>query len=130
MGVLEMVHNFNPYANYAKRSKYGNRKTVVGKVLFDSQKEASRACELAMLEKSGIIKNLKRQVKFELIPSQKDENGKVLFRPVVYIADFTYTDCKTGEFICEDVKGMIVNEFRLKQKMMYYFHHIKVRVVK
>lgn len=124
------MYNFNPYANFTKRSKYGNKKTVLGNVVYDSQKEANRAFELALLEKSGIIKDLKRQVRFELIPSQKDENGKVLFRPVVYIADFTYTDCKTGEFICEDVKGMIVNEFRLKQKMMYYFHHIKVRVVK
>jgi hypothetical protein len=118
---------FNPYQ---KRNKYGNKKTYINDVKFDSKKEAERALELAMLEKAGVIKNLKRQVRFELIPSQKDENGKVLFRPVVYIADFTYTDCKTGEFICEDVKGMIVNEFRLKQKMMYYFHHIKVRVVK
>jgi hypothetical protein len=123
------MYIFNPYANLNKRSKYGNKKTVLGNVVYDSQKEANRAFELAMLEKAGIIKDLKRQVRFELIPSQKNENGKVLFRPVVYIADFTYTDCKTGEKIIEDVKGFATSDFKLKQKMMYYFYHIKIRII-
>ena len=117
---------FNPYA---RQNKYHNVKTYVGKIKFDSEKEANRYLELCMLEKSGIIKNLERQKRFEIVPTQKDENGKVLYRAITYTADFTYTDCKTGEFICEDAKGMILPEFKLKQKMMYYFFHIKVRII-
>lgn len=111
------------------KSKYNNEKTIVDNIRFDSKKESLRWLELKLLEKDGVIKNLERQKRFELIPTQKDENGKVLYRAITYIADFTYTDCKTGEFICEDAKGMILPEFKLKQKMMYYFYHIKVRII-
>ena len=36
--------------------KYGNRKTVVDDIKFDSKAEARRYKELKLLEKSGIIK--------------------------------------------------------------------------
>jgi hypothetical protein len=124
-----MMFNINPYAKFTKRSKYGNKKTVLGNVVYDSQKEANRAFELGLLLKAGEIKDLERQKRFELIPSQKDERGKVLFRPVVYIADFTYTVCNTGEKVVEDVKGFATSDFKLKQKMMYYFYHIKIRII-
>lgn len=116
-------------SDYSVRAKYNNKKTKSDGIVFDSKKENEKYHELKMLEKSGKIKNLERQKRFELIPTQKDENGKVLYRAITYIADFTYTDCKTGELICEDVKGMVLPEFKLKQKMMYYFYHIKVRII-
>ena len=53
------------------RNKYGNKKTVVDGITFDSRKEAKRYQELKLLEKAGEIKDLRRQVKYELIPSQK-----------------------------------------------------------
>ena len=111
------------------KSKYNNEKTIVDNIRFDSKKESLRWLELKLLEKNGVIKNLERQKRFELIPRQEDENGKVLFRPVVYKADFTYTDCKTREKIIEDVKGFATSDFKLKQKMMYYFYHIKIRII-
>ena len=61
-------------------SKYNSKKTVVDGQKFDSKKEANRYQELVLLEKAGVIKNLSRQVKFVLIPSQRDENGKVIER--------------------------------------------------
>lgn len=54
-------------------SKYNSKKTVVDGQKFDSKKEARRYQELLLLEKAGAIKNLSRQVKFVLIPSQRDE---------------------------------------------------------
>ena len=116
-------------ADKKAKSKYNNKKTVVNGITFDSSKECKRFLELSLLQNNGVIKNLERQKRFELIPCQKDDSGKVLYMGIVYIADFTYTDCKTGELICEDVKGMVLPEFKMKQKMMYYFHHIKVRTV-
>ena len=44
------------------RNKYGNKKTVVDGITFDSRKEAKRYQELKLLEKAGEIKDLRRQV--------------------------------------------------------------------
>ena len=40
----KMDYNFNPYA---KRLKYGNQKTVINGIVFDSKKESERYLELA-----------------------------------------------------------------------------------
>ena len=71
-------------------SKYNSKKTVVDGQTFDSKKEARRYQELLLLEKAGEIQNLSRQVKFVLIPSQRDENGKVIERECSYKADVLY----------------------------------------
>ena len=72
--------------------KYNNKKIVVNGITFDSKKEAYRYEELKILERANAIKNLARQVPFELIPKQRGE------RAVRYIADFVYTDAKTFTF--------------------------------
>ena len=41
-----------------------------------------------------------------------------------------YDVVATGEHIVEDVKGMILPVFRLKQKLMYHVFGVEVRVVK
>lgn len=96
-------------------SKYHARKTVVDGITFDSKKEAKRYAELKLLERAGFIRDLKRQVRFELIPSF-DVDGKH-YRPTLYIADFVYTDCKTGAEVVEDCKGYRTDVYRLKAKM-------------
>lgn len=95
-------------------SKYNNKKTIVDGIVFDSKKEAYRYEELKILEKANIIKNLARQVPFELIPKQRGE------RAVCYIADFVYIDTKTGNIIVEDVKGFKTDVYKLKRKLFKY----------
>lgn len=95
-------------------SKYNNKKTIVDGIAFDSKKEAYRYEELKILEKANIIKNLARQVPFELIPKQRGE------RAVRYIADFVYIDTKTGNIIVEDVKGFKTDVYKLKRKLFKY----------
>ena len=51
-------------------NKYKSHRTSVNGVIFDSKKEYDRYIELTLLSRSGAIKGLKRQVKFELIPEQ------------------------------------------------------------
>lgn len=114
--------------NRGKRSKYGNKKTIVDGITFDSLHEANRYRELKLLERGKVIRDLKRQVSFELLPAQK-WHGKTAERPVSYIADFTYIDRATDEFIVEDAKGMRTKEYILKRKMMLYFHGIRIREV-
>lgn len=126
------------------RNKYGNRKIIKDGQAFDSVKEARRWCELCLLEKAGEITDLRRQVEFPLLPTQREastevyqrgENkgkpkpGKVIEKPVVYIADFVYKRTDTGETIVEDTKGFRTKEYILKRKMLLYFHKIKISEV-
>lgn len=108
-------------------SKYNSRKTVVDGQKFDSKKEANRYQELLLLEKAGVIKNLSRQVKFVLIPSQRDENGKLIERECSYKADFMYEEgIKT---VVEDVKGYRTKEYIIKRKLLLYQYGIRIREV-
>ena len=108
-------------------SKYGNKKVEVSGILFDSKKEARRWIELDAMQTVGQIKDLQRQVKFELIPNQKI-NGKVVERAVAYVADFTYYD-KGGSYVVEDTKGYKTPEYRLKKKLMLWVHGIRISEV-
>jgi hypothetical protein len=106
--------------------KYKNRTVTIGGEKFDSAKEARRYGELALLEKAGHISDLKRQVKYELIPSQK-EYGKVVERPCTYVADFVYT--YDGKTVVEDTKGFRTKDYIIKRKLMLYVHGIRIREV-
>ena len=91
-----------------RRNKYGARKVTKNGLIYDSKKEARRAAFLETLEKEGVIRDLRRQVKFVLIPTQREPDtlgprggrkpGKVIERECSYIADFVYIDTKKGEF--------------------------------
>lgn len=106
-------------------SKYYSKKVKIGDHVFDSKKEYSRWLELQGMELAGEIRDLHRQVKFELIPSQK-RNGKVVERACYYIADFTYY--LGDQFIVEDVKSKITKkkpEYVIKRKLLLYrYGHI------
>jgi hypothetical protein len=127
-----------------KKSKYGAKKITRDGITFDSLKEYRRFCELSRLLEAGDIAELRRQVVFPLIPTQREEpcefykrgknrgepkQGKVLEKEVRYIADFVYRNSLTGEVIVEDVKGVRTKEYILKRKMMLYFHNIRIREV-
>ena len=110
-------------------SKYHAKKIKWEGQTFDSKKEFNRYLELRLLERAGKIKNLERQVKIPLLPSQKDENGKVIERAVTYIADFVYFDTEQNKTIVEDAKGMKTKEYILKRKMLLYLNHIRIQEV-
>lgn len=106
--------------------KYHAEKTELDGIVFDSKKEAQRYAELKLLERSGAIHNLQRQVRYELIPAQKTD-GKTVERACHYIADFVYED--NGKTVVEDVKGYRTKEYVLKRKLMLQVHGIEVREV-
>ena len=105
-------------------SKYRSNKTYYNGIRFDSGKEADRYTELLILQKAGIISDLQRQVKFPLLPAQY-AGKKCIFKAINYYADFTYI--QDGKLVVEDVKGFKTKEYRMKEKMMYYFHHIRIK---
>ena len=107
-------------------SKYHAKKVTHNGITFDSKKEYRRFCELSLLERAGTITDLQRQVKYELIPSQRID-GKVVERPVHYVADFQYR--QDGKTVVEDTKGMKTRDYTIKRKLMLWVHKIKIREV-
>ena len=102
-------------------NKYHARKlTAPDGQVFDSVKEFHRWGCLKLLERAGKITDLKRQVKFELIPKQDG------MRACYYIADFTYFE--DGQYVVEDCKGIKTDVFKLKEKLMYWVHGIRIRI--
>ena len=97
-----------------KIPKFGNVKTVIDGIKFDSKKEAKRYAELKLLERTNVISNLQLQVTYELIPSQKGTERNEL--PVKYIADFVYKE--KNQTIIEDVKGYRETLYVIKRKLM------------
>lgn len=118
-------------------SKYHNKKVGYNGENFDSLKEYRRFCELSLLEKAGEITDLKRQVKFELIPAQYEPDtigirggvrrGKLLEREVSYVADFVYT--QYGKQVVEDTKGFRTTDYIIKRKLMLWVHGIRINEV-
>ena len=104
-------------------SKYNNQKIRVSGEVFDSEREYNRWCELRLLERSGIICNLQRQVKFRLIDSQKTPERTE--RPCDYIADFVYYE--NGNRVVEDCKGMRTDVYKIKRKLMLEKYNISIK---
>ena len=103
--------------------------------VFDSKREARRYEELCLLQRAGRIQNLQRQVKFILVPAQREPDrvgrvrGASIEREVSYIADFVYVDPDSGKQVVEDVKGLRTKDYVIKRKLMLWIHGIRIREV-
>lgn len=100
-------------------SKYNAQKVIYDNLQFDSKFECTYYVYLQELEKQGKITNLKRQVKYILLPKQTNEIGKFKYHPVEYKSDFEYDDVQ-GWHHTVDTKGFKTADFRIKQKLFYY----------
>lgn len=117
-------------------SKYHSRKITKDGITFDSVKEYRRYGELSLMERAGAITDLEMQVKFVLLPAQyapvydaktKKWKDKCIERECSYYADFVYQE--NGKTIVEDAKGFRTPEYKIKRKLMYYIHGIRIREV-
>lgn len=130
MSLMEWMKSY-------RSTKYHNKRVRVGDESFDSKKEYHRWLELSILEDAGVIRNLQRQVKYVLIPAQREPEtisqrgrqipGKVIEREAVYYADFVYE--MNGETIVEDTKGMKTDVYVLKRKLMLERYGIRIREI-
>lgn len=77
---------------------------------YDSQAEAARGAELALLERAGKIRCLQRQLRYRLEVNEQHVTD--------YVADFAYIDCQTGRLVVEDVKGHRTREYLMKRRLM------------
>lgn len=140
------------------KPKYGNKKIVMGGETFDSKGEWQRWLFLQEAARSGQIRDLRRQVKYTLVPTQyktvevqlktktKTER-RVAARAVTYSADFVYKKLQSREpfqqeilgkksyiehwvTVVEDFKGMPNDRWAIKKALMLYVHGIDVREVR
>ena len=109
------------------KKKYGNRKTVVDGIEFDSKAEAKRYMELITLQNLGMISDLRRQHPYILVKGGRWKNGKA-YPAVKYIADFVYE--QDGEIVVEDVKGFKTHEYMIKKKLMKSVYNIEIQEVR
>jgi hypothetical protein len=114
-------------AEKKKKSKYGNKKVIIDRIKFDSQKEANRYLYLNLLQKEGLISDLRLQVKYELQPSYQFDGR--LVKPIIYTSDFSYYDCKEKQVVIEDVKGYRTLVYKLKKKMFEYKYGIEIKEI-
>lgn len=118
-------------------SKYKNKKVKFNGCVYDSKKEMKRHIDLMELEKRGEITDLQRQVKFVLIPAQREPDtlgkrggvrkGKLIERECSYIADYIYK--RNGETVVEDTKGFRTKDYVIKRKLMLFIHGIKIKEI-
>jgi hypothetical protein len=108
-----------------KKSKYNNVVSAQGQ----SKLEVDRAAQLRILQKAGLIRNLRTQVRYELLPKQPGE------RAVHYVADFVYDiagqpgeneDWVFGVTVVEDTKGVRTADYVIKRKLMLWRHGIRI----
>ena len=108
-------------------NKYHAKKVTFFGETFDSRKEGERWLVLRSLQKQGKIRDLRRQVKFELTPAFP----KAGLRAMAYIADFVYN--QDGKTVVEDVKGYrkgaAYELFKAKKKMLYWRYGILIKEI-
>lgn len=121
------------------RNKYGNHKVMSDDGQgFDSKKERNRFYDLCMLQRAGEIYDLQTQVKFLLIPTQREpdavglhggiKKGKVIEQECSYYADFVYYT-KDGVRVVEDTKGVKTPDYKIKRKLMLWIHGVRIQEI-
>ena len=86
-----------------RKNKYGNQKTDVCGIRFDSKREANRFLVLKAMLDRGEITDLRLQQNITLVEGFTLPDGTRI-RPVIYKADFYYKD-NNGQPVYEDAKG-------------------------
>lgn len=115
----------NPKAR--KHQKHNNKVTETADGRFDSEAEYRHWCHMKIRARLGEITDLRRQVVFELIPSQKRPSGGTE-RACNYIADFVYQE--GGLTKVADLKGFATGEYIIKRKLMLFRHGIEVKEIR
>ena len=110
----------------AKPLKYRNTPVSVGAEKYRSKRERDRHQDLLLRQRAGEIAGLVREVAFVLAPGVKIE-GEGRARPAMrYVADFVWSDVRTGKVVVADAKGMPTQVWRAKKHLMATVHGIHV----
>lgn len=130
-----------------RKNKYGNHKTRVFNLDFDSKAEGNRYLELRNWETRGLITELKIQPKFNLWSvgfdtREEEDYGEMeavdwvatvranwrVSRMGIYTADFSYIN-HLYKFVVEDVKSVAtakIPDYRMRVRLMKSIYNIDV----
>lgn len=105
------------------QSKKAKKKRTLNGYTFDSDIEYKFYEYLLFQQEQGIVKSIEIQPKYLLQEAYRKYDKNI--RKIEYIADFfvIYTD---GTEIVFDVKGMVMNDFKLKRKIFDYVYPDKI----
>lgn len=103
--------------------KFRNVPVEIDGIRFASKAEGRRYSELKLLERAGEIRHLELQRRYQLTAF---DGTKV----AVYVADFDYTERRTGQHVTEDVKGIATPTFKLKAKLFEGQFGRKITIVR
>lgn len=100
------------------KSKYNAIKTEIDGHKFDSKFEAEHYASLKLMERAGVISDLKLQPRFLLQEGFVYQGHKE--RKIEYVADFQYT--RNGETVVEDTKSKATRTqaYKIKRKLFLY----------
>lgn len=116
-GIREAWTRYVDGGEATRGNKYGAERAGN----YASKHEAEAAVKFDALFRAGKIADLREQHRITLIPG----DGKL--RPVVYVADFTYTD--ENGFHVVDAKGYKTAIYRLKKRMAALLLGIQIEEV-
>jgi hypothetical protein len=109
----------------ARPAKYRNRpfRDRAG-VYWHSRKEYRHWLVLRAAEAAGLIRNLRRQVKYVLLVNGVEVGS--------YVADFVFFDPETDRTVIQDVKSEVTRKltlYKIKRKLMEACYGIQVEEV-
>lgn len=105
----------------SQKNKYNARRTRQGDYIYASGKEARSGRDIDLLESSGEIADVKRQVWIEVFI-----DGEAVCR---YRADFVYRVVSTNRIVILDPKGKRTPLYRLKKKIIEALSTLKIEEV-
>lgn len=104
-----------------RRSKYGNAPTEYRGRVFHSKKEAAHAATLDLLKKAATPKERVVKVEYQ-VPIHLDIGA---VHVADYIADFV-VEYGDGRKEVQDVKGFRTDIYKLKKKLVFALHGVKI----
>lgn len=126
-----------------RRNKYNAKKIEADGQMFDSKKEKARYELLKYAEKIGSIRDLERQVRYELEPPVVEEyeeqlktkvvkKTRTIQRGIYYTCDFQYK--LDGQLVVEDVKSSpaqakLDKAYQIRKKLLFARHGIRIKEV-
>ena len=118
VGTLPGVPTFPP----KRRAKYGAEPTYrvdpdIGRIRFDSKREAIRWDALQLAKKAGEVVRIVRQVPFPIGPRR------------TYRLDFMVF-WKDGTTTYEDVKGFRTDEYKAKKRLVEELYQLEITELK
>jgi predicted nuclease of restriction endonuclease-like RecB superfamily len=101
-------------------SKFNSKHVVIDGIKFHSEAEGAYYCLLKKDEQDGRVRDIQRQVKFQISAR------------VSYIADFVYLRKTPADFVkvIVDVKGFRTPEYKLKKTLLEDLRNVQIEEVK